>query len=198
MSAASSSGASDQPARAISSFKGAFGYSSRRYNEACSGPTSISASTLLSPVGDALLRQPHHEIQADVVEPGAARLENRLARTIGRMDPAEPAQLRFPERLHAEADAVDARLAKAGHARRRGGFGVGFERDLGVARDVERLAARRHEPGDLRAARAATASRRRRRSCRPRHPPADRISRSSAATYRSFSPDSNSPRLKLQ
>src|SRR6185436_97121 len=42
------------------------------------------------------------------------------------------------------------RLAKAGHPRRRRGFGVGLERDLGVGRDVERLAARRHETRDLR------------------------------------------------
>ncbi len=39
------------------------------------------------PVGHPLLRQPHHQIDAEIVEAGGAGLRDRLARAIGGMQP---------------------------------------------------------------------------------------------------------------
>ena len=80
MSAASSSGASDQPPRAISSFSGAFGYSSSRYSDAWSGASGDQRVDVGQPRVDALPGQPHHQVEADVVEAGRPRLANRRAR----------------------------------------------------------------------------------------------------------------------
>jgi hypothetical protein len=113
------------------------------------GPDVDERFDVSAPVRGSLLRQPHHQIEADVVEPGGPRLEHRFACAARRMNPPEPLQLRVAERLHAEADAVHARPAEAVHARRCGGFRIGLQRDLGVRRDVERLAAGGDEPRDL-------------------------------------------------
>ncbi|MNC95464.1 hypothetical protein D3C83_125920 [compost metagenome] len=46
----------------------------------------------LQPVLDRLLRQPHHEVERDVVEPGGARQRDGVARACGRVHAAEAPQ----------------------------------------------------------------------------------------------------------
>src|SRR5688572_14985498 len=57
------------------------------------------------------------------------------------MEPAEPPQLVVPEGLDTETEAVGARGPKTLERRRRRRFGIGFEGDLGVGREIERIAA---------------------------------------------------------
>ena len=93
ISAASSSGASDQPARAMSSRSGAFGYTSSRYSDACSGrlrdrarrPTSSHWSTRL------LRAATSSESRLTLSKPACAREPpaRRLA-VSARVQPAEP------------------------------------------------------------------------------------------------------------
>ena len=109
----------------------------------------MRASTLASQPVDRLPRQPHHQIQAEVVEAGAARQADRLARPLGRMDPAEAGELAVVEGLHADAQAIRAGGANRGQVVGGRGFRVQLERHLGVGRHRERLAARRDQPADL-------------------------------------------------
>ncbi len=96
----------------------------------------------LEPLADRLLRQPHHQIEAHVVEAGGARILIRGGGAIGVVEPREAAQLRVAKRLHADAQAIHAGVAVGGEARRVNRLGVRFERHLAIARDVERLLAR--------------------------------------------------------
>ena len=66
------------------------------------------------PLRDRLLRQPHHQVEGDVVEAGAARHRERVRGAGGGMQPAETLQFLVSERLHPVAETIDARLAEAG------------------------------------------------------------------------------------
>ena len=103
----------------------------------------------LEPVADALLRQPHHEVQADIVEAGGPRLAERRAGAVHAVQPREALELLFPERLHAETDAIHAgapvcREPRLGHR-----LGVRLHRDLAARRDVEGRRAGADDPRDL-------------------------------------------------
>ena len=86
----------------------------------------------MQPLGHPLLREPHHQVEADVVEPGRARLAARRRARARRCAPAQPPQLVIVERLHAEAHAVDAGRAESLEPLAADGLGVGLERDFGV------------------------------------------------------------------
>ena len=113
------------------------------------GPDGDGRIDRLQPVLDALLGQPHHQIEAEVVEAGRARLGHGQARPFGGVQPRQPPKLRLAKRLDAEAQTVDAGRAERRQLRLVDGFGIGFERDFGVGRDIERLAAGRDDARDL-------------------------------------------------
>ena len=101
------------------------------------------------PVVDALLGQPHHQIEADVVEAGVARFGERRARATGIVQPGEPAKLRVAKRLHADAQTVDTGIPQRRKLAGVNALGVGFERDLRIGGDVERVAAGGDDARDL-------------------------------------------------
>ncbi len=101
------------------------------------------------PLGQPLLRQPEHQIEADVVDSCFAGVGERLARAIGAVLAAEPGKLSVVERLDTEADAVDARVTIAAHPTHGDGFGIGLEGDFRQRREVERLSAGAHELRDF-------------------------------------------------
>ena len=108
-------------------------------------------------------------------KPARAREPHRFADARGVVDAAEPPQLLVAQRLHADAQPVDAGGAVAGEALGRRRLGVHLERDFGVARvSANAVAAGGDEPRRPPRARAATACRRRSRSCRPAAPSAPR------------------------
>src|SRR4030095_11544438 len=76
------------------------------------GPERDRLIDRAQPRRERLTRQPEHEIETEIVEPGRTRIPNRFTRTGGRVDSSEPLQLLIVERLHTEADAVDAALPK--------------------------------------------------------------------------------------
>ena len=92
----------------------------------------------LTPVFEGLLRQPDHQIDADVVEPGGPGRLERLDRARRGMHAAESAQLRVPERLHAEAETGHPGGPVALEPLPRRGLGVHFEGDF--RRRIEREA----------------------------------------------------------
>ena len=96
-----------------------------------------------------LPREPQHQVEADVVEAGPARGVERSARPGLVVDPAEARQFLVDERLHAEAQPVDAGLAVAGQPVERHRFRVGLERDLGARVHVERFAAGTDQCGNV-------------------------------------------------
>ena len=99
------------------------------------------------PVLDALCGQPHHQVEADVVETSRARVRVRLARARRAVQTRQPAKLVVAERLNAKAHAIDAGGAKCGQPIGGDRLGVGLECHLAIGRDVEGVRAR---PGDSR------------------------------------------------
>ena len=89
------------------------------------------------PVGDALLGQPHHQIQADVLETRGARLADDAPGAIRGMNAAKPLQLRVLKGLHAETETVHAGGAKRIELRAIHRLRVRLERGLHVARHRE-------------------------------------------------------------
>jgi hypothetical protein len=79
------------------------------------------------PFADRLLGQPHHQVDADVVEAGAARLGDGDARAIGVVQPRQPAKLLVTERLDTETQSVDAGSAVGGEPRFADRLGVRLE-----------------------------------------------------------------------
>ena len=65
------------------------------------------------------------------------------------MQPREPSQLIVAERLHAEAEAVDARVAKSGETLDRDRFRIRLESDLDIVADVEGIPAGVDDARDL-------------------------------------------------
>ena len=168
MSATSSSGATDHCAARHRVAQRRVGIDLEHVERRVIGTESDQRVHRLEPLRHRLLRQPHHEVERDVVEAGGAR----FSQTPRRRAPAEwsrvrRAQLVVAERLHAEAETIDAGRAKRGQPLGGHAFGIGLERDLGVGRQVERLAAGLDDAPQSPTARAATACRRRRRWCRP-------------------------------
>ncbi len=84
------------------------------------------------PLRHVLAGQPHHEIDADVVEPRRARHRHGIHRTLSRVEASETCQLGVTKRLDAEAQTIDTGAAKLFQARLRNGFRVCFEGDFGV------------------------------------------------------------------
>ncbi len=96
------------------------------------------------PVLDALRRQPHHQVEADVVEPGGAGFADGGARAVGGVQPRQP---RAAPRRGNDCTPKLRRLTPGLPVRAQPGFGhrlgVRLERDLAVGRHVER---RSHAP----------------------------------------------------
>ena len=155
-----------------------------------------------------LLGQPHHQIEADVVEAGARAPRDSAARArSARMQPRQPPQFLVAERLDAETEPVDAGVRgtpRAVAASTVSGFassvtsasaatsnavaaGVDDARDLGGFEQRRRAAAEVDRVGRQHLAGLGL----------PLGRPAS-ISRDSASTYRAFRSASNRPRLKLQ
>ncbi len=101
------------------------------------------------PGRERLARQPEHQVEAEIRKPGGPRLADRRARARGIVHPAKTPQFVVVERLHAEADAIHAGGEKALEARRRRRLRIGLERDFGVGRQRERLAAGADEARDF-------------------------------------------------
>ncbi len=125
------------------------------------------------PVIDALPRQPHHQIKADVVEPGGACFGEGHASPVGSVKTGQASQLGLAKRLDTETETVHAGRAKGRQLRIVDAFRISFQRDLGVRRDVERVAAQGDDAGDVgrikqRRRAAAEVDRVGRPSCPPR------------------------------
>ena len=103
----------------------------------------------LLPVVARLLRQPHHQVEADVVDARSPRLANGGNCPVGRMNAAQPFQLGLPERLDPEAYAIDTGGAKPFHPFGRRRLGVGFEGDLRAVGEREGVATRGDQEADL-------------------------------------------------
>ena len=91
----------------------------------------------LEPLVDPLARQPHHQVEADVVEAGRPRLAERRAGPLGAVQPRQAPEFIVPERLDTEAEPVDAGARETLEPRGRDRFGIRLERDLAVGGDVE-------------------------------------------------------------
>ncbi len=105
---------------------------------------SMAASIDSSHLPHLLAGQPHHQIEADVVEArGPARLPARGGRGRRRGYATAGLQLVVAKRLHAETESVDASLAKPSKHRHVHRFGVGLERDLRIFSDVDTRGGRR-------------------------------------------------------
>ncbi len=91
----------------------------------------------LQPVRLRLPREPHHQVEAQVVESRRARERHRLPRGLGRMETAQTLELLVPKGLDTETESIDAGLTKAVKGFSRGRFRVGFERDFGVGAPVQ-------------------------------------------------------------
>ena len=105
----------------------------------------------LLPVGHGLLGQPHHQIEADVVESGRRASATACARAIGACRRPRRSELGVAEGLDTETHAIDARTAKIPSSR--GSDAVsGFVSSVTSASavTVERVAARGDQPRDLR------------------------------------------------
>ena len=98
-----------------------------------------------------LPRQRVHQVQIDVVEAGRARLSEGLFCLAGGVDPAQPPEHGVVETLHAKRQAVDARLAVAVEVAVFDRAGIGLERDLAVAGQVQARAHAFEKARDLRA-----------------------------------------------
>ena len=101
------------------------------------------------PRRDELIGQAEHEIDAEVVEPGLPGRLHRRDCVVGRVPPAEQAQLVVVERLHADAEPVDAGSAYRREPLAGAIAGVRFERGLRVGRQVERRRDGAHQPSDV-------------------------------------------------
>jgi hypothetical protein len=76
------------------------------------------------------LRKPHHEVEADVVEPGSPGVARGATRAVSRVHASKATQFHVVERLHAEAQAVDAQRTNGGEVTRLGCLGVHLQGDL--------------------------------------------------------------------
>ncbi len=103
----------------------------------------------LLPLRHSLLRQPHHQVDAHVVEASLTNLAHRLTRPRAAVGPSKPPQLFIDQRLDPQAHAVDAGVPEPAHPLDRDGLGVRLERHLRVGSHVERLPARGNQRGDL-------------------------------------------------
>ena len=112
------------------------------------GPHANERLDALLPVLARLLRQPHHQVEADVVEPGAARLAHRGHRPAGRVNAAQPFQLGFAERLDAKADAIDTGGAKPSIRSADDVSGL-VSRVISASAPARSVAARSDQAGDL-------------------------------------------------
>ena len=83
------------------------------------------------PLRDRLLRQPHHEVQRDVLKSRLSRHFERLAGARGGMQSAQTLELVVAKGLDTETEAIDSRVAKCPQPVAGDGLGIGFERDLG-------------------------------------------------------------------
>ena len=139
------------PARAISSRAARSDRS--RADRATRGrvATSISASTDVSQSAGRLARQPHHQVEAEVVETGRPRQANRVARRL-RHECSRPSRRSSSSRNDwtPKLSRLTPAARKPSSASGGGRFGVGFERDLAVGREVETLAAGRMMRRDFR------------------------------------------------
>ena len=97
-----------------------------------------------------MAREPHHQVEADIVEARASRVGERRARAIGAVQPRQAPQLVVSKRLDAEAQSIDAGVAVLRQARGGDGFRVGLEGDFTIGGDVERRFARGDDAGNLR------------------------------------------------
>jgi hypothetical protein len=97
------------------------------------GPQSARLGEVRRQLRDALVRQGEDQIEADVVEAGRAGQRHRRQRLGGPVDAAETAQVMGRERLHPEADAIDAGGAIPGEGVRRDRAGIRFDGRLDVA-----------------------------------------------------------------
>ena len=84
------------------------------------------------PVVDALLRQPHHQVEADVVESRGPRLGKRVPGPVGVVQSRQPAEFLVAERLDTVAQSIDAGFPKCREARLVDRFRVRLHRDLDV------------------------------------------------------------------
>src|SRR5208283_868771 len=89
------------------------------------------------PDGQRLAGNREHEVEVQIVETGPAQDVERLKDHFARVDPAQPVEQRFVERLHAHRDAVDAEIAE--QFRLVGGYGgrVAFDGEFGRAQQFE-------------------------------------------------------------
>jgi hypothetical protein len=110
----------------------------------------MSRSTDSSHCATGLLRQPHHQVEGEVVESCRARQTNSRFSTRRGMKARQTLQLLVAKRLHAVAETIDACVAEAGEPSFVDRFRIGLERDLGVGGKVERLATGIDDGRDLR------------------------------------------------
>jgi len=83
-------------------------------------------------IADRLIRQAEHQVEIQRIKAGVpSRLDgaNRLCRIV---HPAERPQVRIVETLHADGEAIDARLAEAGELVPLGAAGIGLHGDFNV------------------------------------------------------------------
>ena len=91
----------------------------------------------LHPLLARLVGQAEHEVDRDIVKARAARERDGLLRLPVVVRAAERLELGVVVRLHADGDTVEARAAQPRQHGKRHGVGVGLQRDLSVAADVE-------------------------------------------------------------
>ena len=137
ISAASSSGATDQLSSRHRVAQGRVRVDLEQVERRVLGTEPDETLHRDEPVGDRLLRQPHHQVERDVVEAGRARHAEGLARPRRRVEPAETLKLLVPEGLDTEAQTIDAGGPKSLQPLGRHRLGIGLERDLGVGRHRE-------------------------------------------------------------
>jgi hypothetical protein len=89
------------------------------------------------PLRDRLLRQPHHQVQRDVVEAGVPGHFERVARPGRGMQPAETLKLLVAKRLDTKTEAIDARVAKRPQPVAGDRLGVRLEGDLSDRREMK-------------------------------------------------------------
>ena len=168
IAAASSSGACDQRARAMSSFSGAFGYTSSRYSDRCSGAERDGRIDRLEPLGRPAAPGSHIiRSRLTLSKPARARLAERGAR-------ASAPCSRDSRRSSSSRNDWTPKLSRLTPAARNAASrasvtvsGLASSVTSRPAATSNAVAARVDDAARSRRARAATACRRRNRSCRP-------------------------------
>jgi len=100
-------------------------------------------------VGDALLRQPVHQVHVDALDAGVAQHRDGVAHLLDRLHAADGVLHVRCEVLDAEAGAVDAQPCQRLHQRRRHPARIEFDGVLGEAGEIEMHRHPVHEVGQM-------------------------------------------------